>query len=373
MLQSLATGGKAVRLLFGPGGKGGATGRLCDASLSPFIGDGDTDISWPRRWRLPPWGSKPVPTVMQMLEQIEAARMDLSHSFIAVRPTADGAWAQNFSCTGTDIYYDPSLCLEVLGYGGYVWSVNIHPPYKGELRIAGRRLGDVSQAAISKFIDPLRPYDSHHFDTVSIEHLFHRLDVLWRQSTEPAPDLFFLHPATHNCHAIEYLFSGAPLQPKILVVPINPLIPPPFEVLPRYEAWWHIMRPAWRNTRLAKGWVQHSVEDLADGFGDDAMDEYLTAALWMGQCSLAAVDSMLDRMSVKKFRIFADKSSGMRDRGSPASTVLREFFYTCDAEISPGQGYTLHHISSAYAVYVRKDIQTHLARPQASQQHLTRS
>eukprot|EP00439_Symbiodinium_sp_Y106_P080956 s470_g19.t2 len=333
VLQSLATGGKAVRLLFGPGGKGGATGRLCDASLSPFIGDGDTDISWPRRWRLPPWGSKPVPTVMQMLEQIEAARMDLSHSFIAVRPTADGAWAQNFSCTGTDIYYDPSLCLEVLGYGGYVWSVNIHPPYKGELRIAGRRLGDVSQAAISKFIDPLRPYDSHHFDTVSIEHLFHRLDVLWRQSTEPAPDLFFLHPATHNCHAIEYLFSGAPLQPKILVVPINPLIPPPFEVLPRYEAWWHIMRPAWRNTRLAKGWVQHSVEDLADGFGDDAMDEYLTAALWMGQCSLAAVDSMLDRMSVKKFR------------------------------------YTLHHISSAYAVYVRKDIQTHLARPQASQQH----
>ena len=241
-----------------------------------------------------------------MLEQIEAVRMDLSHSFIAVRPTADGAWAQNFSCTGTDIYYDPSLCLEVLGYGGYVWSVNIHPPYKGELRIAGRRLGDVSQAAISKFIDPLRPFDGHHFDTVSIEHLFHRLDMLWRQSTEPAPDLFFLHPATHNCHAIEYLFSGAPLQPKVLVVPINPLIPPPFEVLPRYEAWWHIMRSAWRNTRLGKGWVQHSVDqDLSESFVDDAMDDYLSTALWMGQCSLAAVDSMFERMRRKKFRSFA--------------------------------------------------------------------
>ena len=239
-----------------------------------------------------------------MLEQIEALRMDLSNSFIAIRPSADGAWAQNFSCTGTDVYYDPSLCLEVLGYGGYVWSVNIHPPYKGELRVAGRRLGDVSQAAISKFIDPLRPYDDHAFDTVSIEHLFHRLDVLWRQSTEPAPDLFFLHPATHNCHAIEYLFSGAPLQPKILVVPINPLIPPPFEVLPRFEAWWHIMRPAWRNTRLAKGWVQHSTDDSPGDDTMDAMDEYLTTAFWMGQCSLAAVDSMLERMRHKKFRNF---------------------------------------------------------------------
>ena len=306
VLRSLATGGNALRLLSGPGGKEGATGRLCDASLSPFIaGDGDTtaDTGWPRRWRLPSWGSKPVPPVVQMVEEIEAVRMDLSHSFIAVRPTADGAWAQNFSCTGAGVYYDPSLCLEVLGYGGYVWSVNVHPPYKGELRIAGRRLGDPSQAGVSKFIDPLRPFDSHQFDTVSIEHLFHRLDVLWRQSTEPAPDLFFLHPATHNCHAMEYLFSGAPLQPKILVVPINPLIPPPFEVLPRYEAWWHIMRPAWRNTRLAKGWIQHSTDqDLGDSPADDTMDEYLTTAMWMAQCSLAAVDSMLERMRPKKFR-----------------------------------------------------------------------
>ena len=101
--------------------------------------------------------------------------MDLSHSFIALRPSGTGAWAQNFSCTGRDVHYDPSLCLEVLGFGGTVFSVNIHPPYIGDLRMAGRSLGDVSQAAPSSYYDVLHGYGMHHFETVSIEHLFHRL------------------------------------------------------------------------------------------------------------------------------------------------------------------------------------------------------
>lgn len=329
VLRSLATAGAALRLYSGPGGKSSSSGQLCQGVASPFLsqeGDLSTESGWPRRWRFSAWGEKnAVPKVIQLLDEIEAAHMDLSHSFIALRPTGTGAWAQNFSCTGKNVHYDPSLCLEVLGFGGYVFSVNIHPPYIGELRMAGRRLGDVSQAAPSSYYDVLQGYGSHHFDTVSIEHLFHRLDVVWRQSPEPSPDLFFLHPATHNCYAIEYLFSGAPLKPKILVVPINPIIPPPFEVTPRFEAWWHVMRPALQSTPLAKGWVQHSSEHLTDVTSNEFMDEYLTSAMWLGQCSLAAVSRMLERMQVKKFR------------------------------------YVLHHVSGAYAVFVRKDIQKGLA------------
>lgn len=329
VLRSLATAGAAMRLYSGPGGKSSSTGHLCHGVSSPFLsqeGDVSTESGWPRRWRFSPYGERnPTPKVIQLLDEIEAIHMDLSHSFIALRPSGTGAWAQNFSCTGRDVHYDPSLCLEVLGFGGTVFSVNIHPPYIGDLRMAGRSLGDVSQAAPSSYYDVLHGYGMHHFETVSIEHLFHRLDMVWRQAPEPSPDLFFLHPATHNCYAIEYLFSGAPIKPKILVVPINPIIPPPFEVTPRFEHWWHVMRPALQNTPLAKGWIQHSLADSSQISGDDFMDQYLTSAMWLGQCSLAAVSRMLERMQVKKFR------------------------------------YVLHHVSGAYAVYMRKDIQKALS------------
>ena len=330
VLRSLATFGAGLRLYMGPGGKEPPSKDLC-GPLSPFLskdGDTSTESGWPRRWRFNAYNSEAVPRVVQLLDEIEAAHMELSHSFIALRPLGV-AWAQNVSCIGKDVRFDPSLCLEMLGFGGHIYSVNIHPPYKGELRIAGRRLGDVSQAAQSSYYDVLHPYGGHHFETVSIEHLFHRMDVVWRQSPEPSPDLFFLHPATHNCYAIEYLFSGAPIKPKILIVPINPIIPPPFEVTPRFEAWWHVTRQSFRSTSLAKAWIQHSEEDSVAE--PSPMDEYVTAAMWLGQCSLAAVNRMLERMQVKKFR------------------------------------YILHHVSGAYAIYMRKDIQKAFARELSEQ------
>lgn len=85
------------------------------------------------------------------------------------------------------------------------------------------------------------------------------------------------------------------------------------------------MRPQLRNTPLARGWIQHAIEDMG-GAGSDFMDQYLTSAMWLGQCSLAAVSKMLERMQVKKFR------------------------------------YVLHHVSGAYAIYMRKDIHKALAK-----------
>ena len=91
------------------------------------------------------------------------------------------------------------------------------------------------------------------------------------------------------------------------------------------------MRPHLRHTPLAKGWIQHSADREDLGITDnDFMDEYLTTAMWLGQCSLAAVDKMLERMQVKKFR------------------------------------YVLHHVAGAYAIYMRKDIHKALARQQVS-------
>ena len=60
------------------------------------------------------------------------------------------------------------------------------------------------------------------------------------------------------------------------------------------------MRPALQNTPLAKGWIQHSLADSSQISGDDFMDQYLTSAMWLGQCSLAAVSRMLEAHASEK-------------------------------------------------------------------------
>ncbi|CAK0821563.1 unnamed protein product, partial [Prorocentrum cordatum] len=104
-------------------------------------------------------------------------------------------------------------------------------------------------------------------EIVSVEHLLSSPppNFIFQQGSEPSPDVFFLHPAVHNCHAVEYLFSGSAFKPKVLVIPINPLVPPPFEVTPRFEAWWHSLRPALRSVPLARRWFQHGQEEGGGG------------------------------------------------------------------------------------------------------------
>lgn len=327
LLRSLATGLGSFRLASAPG-CGGA--GLCFPETSPHLLSASA-AAWPRRWRRS-HSDVDVPTVLQMLELVESSTLDLSHSILALRPIGSQGWGQNLSCTGTGLDYDPSLCLEDLGWGGHVYFVNVHPPFRAEMRVLGRRLADISQTAPTTVMDLLRPHlGQQRSQTVSMEHLYYRLDFLWRQSHEPSPDVFFLHPATHNCHGVEYLFTGAPLKPKVLIIPINPLIPPPFEVRPRFDAWWHVHRRLLEKSSQLQGWVNHDDEEAEDEQGKADVDpglllgEYVLPSFWFAQCSLAAVDEVMRGMEKKKWK------------------------------------YDLHHVDGAYAVYIRRDLQRALS------------
>jgi len=342
MLESLASGARNTHLGLGPSN---AVQGLCSPASSPYLLDADV---WPRRWRQRSAGVARTPRILEMLEHIEGGVLDLSHIYLALRPIFGEGWAQNYSCEGADVDFDPTCCLDSRGWGGYVYSVNVHPPFRAELRVIGQSLGDEAQSRDSRYMDILRPFAGQDaIDIQSVEHLFYRIDFLWRQANEPSPDVFFLHPSVHNCHAVEYLFTGAPLRPKILVIPLNPLIPPPFEVMPRFETWWHILRPALRLSHLARSWVGHiessqefTIAGSQESFNATAgestrraggtmpssiMDEYLMPSFWLGQCSLATIEMVLKGMGRRKFK------------------------------------YSLHHIDGAYAVYVREDLQKALA------------
>lgn len=338
LLSSLASGARSLRLLLGRSGAASGSQSLCSPETSAHLAGAED--GWPRGRRLlPPTfndeGAKGRPRkapgrIMEMLEHIEASSLDLSHVFLVLRPYTD-TWSLNLSCTGLEVDYDPTLCLQERGWGGYVYSVNVHPPFRAELTMLGRHLADDSLAGDSSFVDFMRHYSSDGASqTYSVEHLFYRIDFIWRQANEPSPDVFFLHPSVHNCFAVEYLFSGAPIMPKVLIIPINPLIPPPFEVMPRFEAWMHVLRPALGTSKLTRRWVQHeSGEEVQDDSEDDSEDtlaeEYVNPAFWFGQCSLSAVEAVLEKMAKKKFR------------------------------------YVLHHVDGAFAVYVRRDIHKALA------------
>lgn len=125
VLRSLATAGAAMRLYSGPGGKSSSTGHLCHGVSSPFLsqeGDVSTESGWPRRWRFSPYGERnPTPKVIQLLDEIEAIHMDLSHSFIALRPSGTGpglrtSVVREEMCTMIQVYVLRSLALVVRSF-----------------------------------------------------------------------------------------------------------------------------------------------------------------------------------------------------------------------------------------------------------------
>eukprot|EP00927_Polykrikos_kofoidii_P071523 TRINITY_DN67785_c0_g1_i1.p1 TRINITY_DN67785_c0_g1~~TRINITY_DN67785_c0_g1_i1.p1 ORF type:complete len:1184 (+),score=134.58 TRINITY_DN67785_c0_g1_i1:125-3676(+) len=330
MLESLATRGQSLRLSHGPQGP---SESICKAGSPYFAGKA---TSWPRRWRLPPRSENDpnVPKLIQMLEQIESRVLSLSYEFIALRPAGGRGFLERTSCDGVGLDFDPTQCLESRGWGGTVWAINIHPPYRAELHSFGRSLGDSTQTKEASHMDI---WSSLGVPEYRLDHLFARVDHTLRQTTEPSPDIFFLHPAVHNCFMVEYLFSGQSIKPKILVIPINPLVPPPFEIMPRFEVWWRRLRDGpFKSFPAARAWVRHADEeserfamdseiDSDDPITRNSMDAYMLPHFWIGQCSIAAV-----------------------------STVLRELF-------KKGFKYDLHHVDGPFAIYVRQDLNALLA------------
>ena len=72
------------------------------------------------------------------------------------------------------------------------------------------------------------------------------IDLVWTQMVEFSPDLFFIHPGCENCRALQELFMTGPINPKVVIIPYNPLIAPPFEVIPLWPEFWVGVSHCWR-------------------------------------------------------------------------------------------------------------------------------
>eukprot|EP00392_Amoebophrya_sp_AT5.2_P002892 g2897.t1 len=160
------------------------------------------------------------PDILRIMKQI-GAHVPLSHAFVGWR--LGDMDPELTDCKGSGIFYDPINCLEAEGWGGYVFRVTIRSEKAEVIKVPK------SQRS-SALIHPLGKADLYN--------VLPSIDLVWTQMVEFSPDLFFIHPGCENCRALQELFMTGPINPKVVIIPFNPLIPPPFEVIPLWPEFW---------------------------------------------------------------------------------------------------------------------------------------
>ena len=90
-------------------------------------------------------------------------------------------------CRGKGIFYDPIVCLEAEGWGGYIFRVTIDSEKAEVIKVP-------KSARSTALIHPL--------GTSDIYNILPSIDLVWTQQVEFSPDLFFIHPGCENCRAL---------------------------------------------------------------------------------------------------------------------------------------------------------------------------
>ena len=157
-----------------------------------------------------------------------------------------------------------------IGWGSLTFTVNTEPPFDATLTVAEmtERMASVNvlpyewRSHEDKTLE--RPRPQPFVQPVSnqsrnYESILDDVDGVYKTLNHPTPDLFYLSPMVGNCLALEILGRSRSLKgsrtkknpqiaPKLLLVPINPLLPPPYRVVPNY-AEWHAQRLARKDAR----------------------------------------------------------------------------------------------------------------------------
>lgn len=178
--------------------------------------------------------------------------------------------AGKLACNGTGLAYSPAHCLFDMGWGSMVFSLNTEPPFDGVLSVSEMSL-KLSSNRPTPFVQPVANA------TKSLDELIELADNVYKSLNTPSPDLLFLSPMVGNCLTLTKLgpsrrASGPPqLTPKLLWVPVNPLVPPPWKLTPNFTEW---------HVRWMNGSDQEQHTD-----GEEAW--------WFAQCSLASAVAVL--------------------------------------------------------------------------------
>jgi alpha 1,2-mannosyltransferase len=271
---------------------------------------------------------RPVGAPTELLRLVSQTS-SLSNLWVSFQPTMR-YYEERPKCGGKALHFNPTACLFDQGWGGYVFQVDLLPPFSFNFEYVGKPLGP----------GVILDYNNVH----SISHYYSRETGVqgavstYKSMNHFSPDLLFVSPLTGNCALAETLLSG-PIKPKVVYVPFNPLIPPRVEAIPNYDDWLDARvylftnSPAdieaarkggvFKNTKQGEvdenGHVQHrmldilTIEQIEEMSRSDKekLVEPLTSQIWLSQCSLRAT-----------VRIFA------------------------------AEGYNLHHVEGTYAVFV---------------------
>jgi len=151
-----------------------------------------------------------------LLAEVAVRSGGLSSSILAIRPPARN---ENETCQGlvsglgAGLFTDMSRCFE----GRLGWSIAAQELEEGYLTGSSLRSGD----GVERSLDLQ--------ETPRVEQ--HIID-------EPFVDLLTMSPLAGNCYYLErrWFSKGSQVLPRVAILPINPLVPPPFAVQPNFTS-----------------------------------------------------------------------------------------------------------------------------------------
>ena len=174
-------------------------------------------------WQLPTWRK-----LLQKVA-IEHGGPGLSYVSAGLRPHADSGFT-NFTCSQRTVAaqesnHDPLQCLQDEGWGSYMYYTTLERPHKATFRLI--------QPARSSTLMHVRPESQsveqdERYATLPEATKF--LNQIWRDTEEFTPDVFSVHPSIENARIMNSFFHKGAANPRMLLIPVNPLIPPPFKV-----------------------------------------------------------------------------------------------------------------------------------------------
>ena len=210
---------------------------------------------------------------LQLLQAIAATGTRLSNLFISVQ-VSPHLLTPSPSCGTKHTIYDPSHCLVDRQWAGYFFHLNPLPPFNVSVVYSGRPLGPHGK---------LSSFEVHHVHVPSMDTQWSSLVSLFKSMNHHSPDTLFISPFVGNCQIIDRLMRTGTIKPKVVYVPVNPLIAPGHMVKPDYFEWWE-----------EHGFVfMRQLTEGVTALGDMEGSLPVTTSMWFAQCSISAtVDTM---------------------------------------------------------------------------------
>ena len=200
-----------------------------------------------------------------------------SNRFMAIVPAVESGW--DFRCEPGHRLHNPIACLQEDGWGGHLYQVGLSKPHSLMLSII----------APSRSVNfALRPESWTNVLKSRIDDMKGVVDYInrgWRQLDSSNPDVFTLHQSVDNCRVLAPLFTAGPINPRMLIIPVNPMIPPGIKSTPYWALWWEQV-----HTVMKLPWMDSGDDEVGDTYN------YNELALWLSQCSIDAVQWLIDRL-----------------------------------------------------------------------------